>query len=628
MEKLPDDTLKVNELISISLEYCATDPKESILFGEKAIKLSKEIRFPKGLGYAYKSVGFGYYYLANYSEAVVQFQNSLNVFDSLNFKVGIANILSNLGNTYFNVSENTKAIEFQLQSLKISEELNDSMRIGTALNGIGAAYNNGNPETEDLALEYFLRALTIFNTINYEEGIGTATMNIGEIFMKKNMPDSAISYLDESLKVYSGTRDSTFPLIMLGEIYGEMGDFDQALMYQKRALEIARELEANLEIVQSLLSIAKTKEKQKNYNESIEYYHQAEDLADKIAAIEPLKDVYKGLASLYASRGNYKSAYSYDTMYSSVKDLLYNSDNDKKIQQMFFNNNLEKKQSEIGLLTKDKELQEAVIERQRAINYATAAIGVLLILVIFGALNRYRHARKTNSIIKKERDRSKELLLNILPEETAHELETSGFAKTHLYESVTVLFTDFKGFSSIAANLTPQALVGELNIYFCKFDQIVDKYGLEKIKTIGDAYMCAGGIPVVNNTHPLNAVKAALEMQAYMEKEMLERESRGEKGWELRVGIHTGSIVAGVVGQKKYAYDIWGDTVNVASRMESGGEPGKVNISASTYELIKDKYECEYRGKISAKNIGEVDMYFVGAKVEVTEHDLAITQGA
>jgi class 3 adenylate cyclase len=186
-----------------------------------------------------------------------------------------------------------------------------------------------------------------------------------------------------------------------------------------------------------------------------------------------------------------------------------------------------------------------------------------------------------------------------------------------------VLFTDFKGFSSIAGKLTPQALVAELNDYFGKFDEIVEMFGLEKIKTIGDAYMCAGGIPVPNDKHPIAAVKAALAMQEYMIKQNQVRQNRGEQGWELRIGLHTGPIVAGVVGKKKYAYDIWGDTVNIASRMESSGEPGKVNISSATYNHIKDIYSCRYRGKISAKNIGEIDMYFVEATIETPEEELA-----
>ena len=173
------------------------------------------------------------------------------------------------------------------------------------------------------------------------------------------------------------------------------------------------------------------------------------------------------------------------------------------------------------------------------------------------------------------------------------------------------MFTDFKSFTVIADNMSPKDLVEELDACFIAFDGIIEKYQLEKIKTIGDSYMCAGGIPTPDETHVLKIVKAGLEIQQYVFEYNQRRQDKDLEPWNIRIGIHVGPIVAGVVGKKKYAYDIWGSTVNIASRMESNGEPGKVNISSATYELIKDYYECTYRGKISAKNIGEIDMYFI-----------------
>jgi len=611
--KQPDDSLKVNNLILLSNHYLGEDPKEAVRYGIEAQQLAKKIHY-KGEAYAYKAIGLGYYYLADNRNAALQFQNSLRLFDSLGYKTGVANILTNLGSTYFNAGEGTKAIDFHLRALKIGEELNDSVRIGTALNGVGSVYNNKD-ETRDKALEYFLKALPIFRKINNEAGEGTVSMNIGEIYKKKKLYDSAILYLDESLEIYRGTIDATFPLNLLGEIYAEQGDFKQALMYNNKALEIAQKLDGKLEITQSLLGIANTHRKSGNYKTSISYYQQAAILAQEIDAKLQLKDAYDGLAHLYARTGDFKKAYTYDTLYSSIKDTLYISDDDKKNQLLQFNFDLGKKEAEINLLTADQELKAAIIQRQRIMNIAAVITGFLLILVVMGFYNRYRYVRKTNKIIKDERDRSQDLLLNILPEETARELESNGHAKTRFYDNVTVLFTDFKGFSTIAGKLTPIELVAELNEYFMAFDEIMGKYNLEKIKTIGDAYMCAGGIPTTNETHPLDAVNAAMAMQTYMEKRQREKNITGVDGWELRIGIHTGPVVAGVVGKKKYAYDIWGDTVNIASRMESNGEPGKVNISASTYHLISEHYQCLYRGKISAKNIGEVDMYFVESKI-------------
>lgn len=211
------------------------------------------------------------------------------------------------------------------------------------------------------------------------------------------------------------------------------------------------------------------------------------------------------------------------------------------------------------------------------------------------------------TVIEEEKKKSDMLLLNILPFATAVELKETGKATPKYYESVSVLFTDFAGFSKIAETLDASELVGELDAIFRGFDEIVKRNGLEKIKTIGDAYMAAGGISG-SDFHPINSVKAALEMQEFLNRKF--KVIMGEK-WQMRCGIHTGPVTAGVVGKDKFAYDIWGSTVNLASRMESNSVPGKVNVSEATYQLVKDVFYCIPRGKIEAKNLGKVNMYFV-----------------
>jgi len=173
------------------------------------------------------------------------------------------------------------------------------------------------------------------------------------------------------------------------------------------------------------------------------------------------------------------------------------------------------------------------------------------------------------------------------------------------------MFTDFKSFTTHADKLSPRELVEELNACFIAFDSVIEKYNLEKIKTIGDSYMCAGGIPSPDENRVHNIIRASLEIQDYIFLYNKRRTEAGQEPWDLRIGIHVGPVVAGVVGKKKYAYDIWGSTVNIASRMESNGAPGQVNISAATYEMVKDDFNCSYRGKIYAKNVGDIDMYFV-----------------
>ena len=213
--------------------------------------------------------------------------------------------------------------------------------------------------------------------------------------------------------------------------------------------------------------------------------------------------------------------------------------------------------------------------------------------------------------LEKEKKKTDDLLLNILPKEVAEELKEFGKAMPTYYDQSTVLFSDLVGFTQIAEKMSPEELVHQLDACFHAFDEIIERNNLEKIKTIGDGYMAAGGLPVANDTNPENAVNAAIEMVDYM-KELNNNRGAQHKGvWQLRIGIHTGELIAGVVGKNKFVYDIWGDTVNNASRMESSGEPGQINISKDTYLLVKGKFDCKHRGKIEVKGKEDADMYFV-----------------
>ncbi|MBP5975195.1 GAF domain-containing protein [Brasilonema sp. CT11] len=241
-------------------------------------------------------------------------------------------------------------------------------------------------------------------------------------------------------------------------------------------------------------------------------------------------------------------------------------------------------------------------------------IGYLVAVQLSAAIRNAERFEELNRLyleLDKEKRKTDELLLNILPIDIASELKQTGAVKPVYYESASVLFTDFKNFTKLAEQLTPQELVDELDYCFSCFDQFTEAHGLEKLKTIGDSYMCVGGIPNHNKTHAIDAVLAAINIRTFMEWRKKEKAFLNQPYWDIRIGIHSGPLLAGVIGHKKFAYDVWGDTVNTASRMESSGLTGSINISASTFELIKDFFLVEERGKVKAKNKGEIDMYIV-----------------
>ena len=248
-------------------------------------------------------------------------------------------------------------------------------------------------------------------------------------------------------------------------------------------------------------------------------------------------------------------------------------------------------------------------------------IGYLLALQVSAAIRNAKHFEEMNLLLGEmnllysqldaERRKSDKLLLNTLPLKIANDLKQTGKVKPIHYESASVLFTDFKDFTKLAEQLTPEELVDELDYCFSCFDMIAEIHNLEKLKTIGDSYMCVAGIPTPKATHAIDTVLAALQIQAFMRWRQQEKIQNNQPPWEIRIGIHSGSLLAGVIGQKKFTYDVWGDTVNIASRMESSGVSGGINISQATFELIKDFFDCEYRGKITAKNKGDIDMYLV-----------------
>ncbi len=372
---------------------------------------------------------------------------------------------------------------------------------------------------------------------------------------------------------------------------------DSCTMYQKLAISMARKMGDKGAQLILFSNISISLRDQKKYNEALNYLDSAQVLVNEIKDLEMAVAIANTRSECLYLGGMPDSAYKTMRIFQLLSDSLINTEKVRAIADVQEKYESEKKEAQIALNEKE-------ISKQKIIR--NAFVGGFVVILLF-AVVFFTQRNKINAGKKL----SDELLLNILPEEVAEELKMKGSAEAKLFDHITVMFTDFKNFTQISERLTPSELVAEIHSCFKKFDDIISNHNIEKIKTIGDAYMCAGGLPVANTTHAVDIVSAALDIQQFMLQDRKQREKDGREIFEIRIGIHTGPVVAGIVGVKKYAYDIWGDTVNIAARMESSCEAGKVNISGGTYELIKEHFICTHRGKIHAKNKGEVDMYFV-----------------
>jgi len=442
------------------------------------------------------------------------------------------------------------------------------------------------------ALEYYNQALEIDKKIQNKGGIAVNTGSIGSVYRDQQDYPHALAYLFSALQMNEGMGDKSSMSISAGNI-GEC------------YLYIAKDTTGKIK-KDSLIPSGKAA----NLNKAIEYLNRSITLCKETGDLNNLQSSTKDLSEAEELSGNYKTALDDYKQFVTAKDSVFNIDNNVKITNLETKRDLELKDKQIEI-----DRLEVAKKRNERIYYISGIVGLMVIVVIISR-NYKRQQRsntlltKTNSLLTTEKKRSDDLLLNILPSEVAEELKDKGSADAKLFEEVTVLFTDFVSFTKVSERLTPKELVKELDTCFKAFDEITSKYNIEKIKTIGDAYLAVCGLPLANPNHAENIVRAAIEINAFMQGRVAKL---GNSTFEIRIGIHSGSVVAGIVGVKKFAYDIWGDTVNTAARMEQNSEAGKINISQTTYELVKDKFNCEYRGEIEAKNKGEMKMYFINA---------------
>ncbi len=510
------------------------------------------------------------------------------------------------GNALRLKSDLTEALESYFAAAKIASNNNFKSEEASINISIADVYSiMGDNQT---SVKYYKEALDLMQNEGDSINLASAQLNLGDEYLNQNKLDSALYFFNASGKIFKALNyelGEAYNMGNVGLVYAEKGDHEQAEKNLNHAIDVLKKLEDYYPICVYLNAMSDVYLSKGEKDKSLDYALQSLKLAQQYGLKEQISDSNLKLSTIFEQHGNIKKSFAFYKDHIVYRDSINSIHNVQKMANVRTDYEVSQKQIEVDLLNQEKKIQR----------YFVMGIGVALFLIGLLALSLFKRnqfMKKTNEIIAFEKKRSDDLLKNILPEETAKELKENGTVKAKQFEQVSVLFTDFQGFTEQSQNLDPEVLVKSIDYYFSKFDEIIDKYDLEKIKTIGDSYMCAAGLPFLTEDHAIKICQAALEMMTFVKKTEENKQHHLAK-FNTRIGINSGSVVAGVVGTKKFQYDIWGDTVNIASRMESSSETGKVNISESTYQNLQKHSGFKFtpRGDLDAKGKGKIAMYFI-----------------
>jgi adenylate cyclase len=642
---------------------------QAIEYYSQALRINDAAGNKKNVATLSSNLGVCYFGKRDFNNAVTHYSRAAAIYEETDNKKAQLVVYSNIATVYNEMGNVGKSVEYYEKSMDLNDALGNQQNVATLAGNIGTIYRNqNNPKATD----YFQKALKINENIGNAKGASINANNLGSIYFGQENYEKAIEFYTKSQKAYEQTGNSESAARNAGNI---------GIAY----LKIAQQASSDTEKQQALQQAIEKLETAVSQVEGDVKQQFAQSLATaqgmaggKVYVSAPKRTTKDGVATAdYSESGDsrvrdnsqadLRSEYSrqQDSLRVESRNKELNLRKEMELQQLAFE--YERKQSMAKTeeeraqlraeeaqkraqiendyrslleaaslqqrlaraeLEKKDALAKAEIQKQKNIKYMAFGIGAFVLIIAFIMYKNFRSQKKAYTIIAEankaillEQQRSEALLLNILPLEVANELKNSGKSEARMYNEVSVLFTDFVNFTQTSEKLNPQELVNELHTCFSAFDTIIERNGLEKIKTIGDAYMAVCGLPESRQEHAQRTVRAALEI-----RDFIYERKKHQGAFEVRIGINSGQVVAGIVGVKKFAYDIWGDAVNTAARMESSGEAGKVNISESTYEIVKEDFVCTTRGKVSAKNKGEVDMFFVEyAKTVVTEDILANT---
>ncbi|MBL7991126.1 MAG: tetratricopeptide repeat protein [Candidatus Kapabacteria bacterium] len=567
----PEDSLRVKTLLALASQLNFRDALSAMRYAEQALELARRLRYERGIALSQNAFGVAARIQGLYAVAASYHFDALKKSEALADTQGIARALHNIGRVYEVQRENDKALEYLRKALDLWKQHGGASEIAETKHYMGNCF--GNKRLFDSAMMYYSTALSLRRTLNERRGIATLTNNIGWILRLQGHYDSALAMFRSAFALYDSLADLRGKALALD---------NTGIVYFN----------------------------QKKYAASVKTLTQALNFAERSGDRREINDLYAALANSHEASNDFREANTYRRLRDALKDSLFNERSAKLVAELNSRYESEKREQELLMLQKDADKNELL--RNASIAVTTLALGFLVYFAVSFRQSRHLNSalRQKQTELEAEKVNADTLLLNIMPASIAERLKAGELNFAQRYTNATVFFADIANFTPLAASMLPEELVQILSEVFIMFDTVLEKHGLEKIKTIGDCYMVASGLPQKRDDHAHAAARAALEMVA----ELVRFNEMYRTNLELRVGMHTGAVVAGVIGKKKFAFDLWGDTVNIASRMESHGEAGRIHCTEEIYQLLQNDCVFEERGMIELKGRGMMNTYFLVAK--------------
>jgi class 3 adenylate cyclase/tetratricopeptide (TPR) repeat protein len=618
-----DDSLRFEAVYNLAWAFAYEQTDSAMVYAQMALGFAEKKKNALFKARSYNVIGSIELIRHQLGRAKEAYNKALEFASDTKDLRTLSSVHNNLGGLSFRESDYPQA---QLHYSSAYE-----MAIRTAnLSGQASALNNLAMLSEaqgdyPVALKQYKEALDIKRKCG--NPTGTTLLNIGNVYQAVSDVKNAAMFYGMAIDTLTKAGDA----FNLSDAYSDLaglkvaeGDYASGHYYYDKCIQISKELGSESAVVFAMHEKGLAYLEQKEYALAKTHCLESARMSRELNDLENLSIACKCLHETYRATGDFRNALVYHEQFVQATDSLRKLKNLDELTKLSIQHDYQLRALKDSLSREEEKIKtdfayRVELDRKKNERNLFIALAVFVFLLAIVLANRLWFSVKTRGIIQLERERSEKLLLNILPSSVAAELKSKGSSEASLYSEITILFTDFSGFSSLSEKLSAPELIHELDTCFRAFDQIVLQHGLEKIKTIGDSYMAVAGLPRGNAATAADAVLAAIEMMRFIEQRYEKKQQNGEHGLRMRAGLHTGDVVAGVVGHSKFQFDIWGDSVNIASRIESSGEPGRVNISAVTQGVISkdDRFSFISRGKIAVKNKGEIEMFFVETRSDV-----------